>query len=75
MSGQRLALPGDEEHVGVIGGLLAQGRLQVLAKLRQDLRHPLDLGALDFGHPMLHLRKSDEHWWTWRTAVGVCCEK
>ena len=62
MSWQRLPLSRDEEHVGVVGGLLAQGRLQVLAQLRQHLLHPLDLGTLDFGHyNMLHFWKSDEH--------------
>ena len=37
MSWQRLALSRDEEHVGVVGGLLAEGGLEVLAQLRQDL--------------------------------------
>ena len=68
MSGQGLSLSGDEEHVWVVGGLLTQGCLQVLAKLWQHLWHPLhlgvplDLGALDFGHHMLHRCKSPEHW-------------
>ena len=61
VGGQALALPRHEEHVGVVGGLLAQRCLQVLAELRQDLRRPLDLGTLDFGHHMLHCCKSAEH--------------
>ena len=62
VSRQRLPLPRDEEHVRVVGGLLAQGRLQVLAQLREHLRHPLNFGSMDFGHyTMLHLRKSGEH--------------
>ena len=37
VGGQALALSRHKEHVGVVGGLLAEGGLEVLAQLRQDL--------------------------------------
>ena len=37
VGGQALALSRHKEHVGVVGSLLAEGGLEVLAQLRQDL--------------------------------------
>ena len=37
VGGQALALSRHKEHVGVVGGLLAEGGLEVLPQLRQDL--------------------------------------